>query len=509
VTTAGVVTEFPTPTGSNPSYIGAGPDGNVWYTDLNVPRIGMVTPEGVVTEYPYSGIGLGGGIAGGPDGNVWFAAAGTGAVVKVRITPDPTGEFTPLVPTRILDTRTSLGGHPGKLGPGQSLSQQITGQGGVPAHGVGSVVVNVSVTEPTAPSHLTVWPSGNPMPLSSNLNYVPGQTVPNLVTVGLGADGAVLVYNNAGSTHVIVDVVGYYAGATGNLGSRFRGLDPTRLFDTRNGSGGVPDASLTSGQILAFEVTGKGGVPATGVTSVVMNVTVTEPTSSGFVTVYPDGGATPTASNLNFVAGLTAPNLVVVKVPASGVVDFYHFSNFGGRTHLLADVVGYYDDDRSTEAGRFVPILPVRAFDTRVSSPWPAPGCIPGGSGISQTISNTNIDSIMVNVTVTEPTASGHVTVFPAPPPQPLASNLNFVPGQTVPNQVIAKLGEGGAVLYYNSAGCTHLIADVFGFFTSATAPPPSPPSAVGEAADGASALDTEAAVTPEPIERLDGAPSG
>src|SRR3954451_21996067 len=210
-----------------------------------------------------------------------------------------------------------------------------------------------------------------------------------------------------------------------------------------------------------------------------MNVTETEPTSSGFVTVYPDDNSTPTASNLNFVAGLTAPNLVQVKVPASGIVDFYHFANSGGRTHLLADIVGYYDGDKSTEAGRFAPYLPYRLFDPRLGF-----GCVPGNSVVSITSANTNIDAIILNVTVTEPTASGYITVFPAPLPPPVASNLNYVPGQTVPNQVIVKRGLGGSVLFYNYAGCSHLLADAFGIFTSATAPIPTAADAANATSD-------------------------
>src|SRR5260370_34647819 len=112
-------------------------------------------------------------------------------------------------------------------------------------------------------------------------------------------NGKVSVFNNAGSTHVILDVVGYYSDATGPLGSRFHSLSPFRYFDTRAGSGGVGTSPIGPGQTLHFKVTGKGGVPAGGITSVVMNVTVTEPTSSGFVTVYPHDVARPGASNLN------------------------------------------------------------------------------------------------------------------------------------------------------------------------------------------------------------------
>ena len=95
------------------------------------------------------------------------------------------------------------GGHLGALGSDASFDVQITGQGGVPASGVSAVVLNATVTQPTAPSFLTIGPSGVTRPLISNLNYVPGQTVPNLVTVAVGSNGKVSVYNHSGSVHVI------------------------------------------------------------------------------------------------------------------------------------------------------------------------------------------------------------------------------------------------------------------------------------------------------------------
>ena len=154
----------------------------------------------------------------------------------MRLTPIPTGEFTSLTPARILDTRTSLGGHLGKVGAGQSFDVQVTGQGGVPATGVAAVVVNVTVTEPTAFSYLKVWPAGVLPPFVSNLNFVPNQTIPNLVTVKVGSNGKLSVYNNAGSAHVVMDVAGYYVDETGPLGARYHGITPSRILDTRNSS---------------------------------------------------------------------------------------------------------------------------------------------------------------------------------------------------------------------------------------------------------------------------------
>jgi hypothetical protein len=81
---------------------------------------------------------------------------------------------------------------------------------GVPSMGVSAVVVNVSVTNPTAPSYLTVFPAGQAMPTASNLNYVPGQTVPNLAAAKLGTGGQLSIFNAAGATDVIADVAGWF-----------------------------------------------------------------------------------------------------------------------------------------------------------------------------------------------------------------------------------------------------------------------------------------------------------
>jgi hypothetical protein len=110
------------------------------------------------------------------------------------------------------------------------------------------------------------------------------------------------------------------------------------VLDTRNGTGGY-SSPVGPGGTISLQVTGVDGVPATGVTAVVLNVTVTDPTAISFVTVYPDGETRPLASNLNFYAGETIPNLVVVPVGADGKVDFF---NAAGSTDLVADLAGYY-----------------------------------------------------------------------------------------------------------------------------------------------------------------------
>ncbi len=140
-----------------------------------------------------------------PVSNVSAASAAFGYTLEIQ------GQYRALTPARILDTRTGVGAPAVKIGPGQTREVQVTGQGGVPATGVSAVVINVTVTEPTTASHLTAYPTGQPQPVTSNLNFVAGQTVPNLVMAKVGADGKVSVFNNLGTSHVIFDVVGWYS----------------------------------------------------------------------------------------------------------------------------------------------------------------------------------------------------------------------------------------------------------------------------------------------------------
>lgn len=98
------------------------------------------------------------------------------------------------------------------MGPASSINVPVTGVGGVPSSGVTAVVLNVTVTEPTAPklSHLVPQRQPSTYGLQPELRSQPGQDVPNLVVAKVGSDGKVSTYNNAGSTHVIFDVVGWY-----------------------------------------------------------------------------------------------------------------------------------------------------------------------------------------------------------------------------------------------------------------------------------------------------------
>ncbi|MEV4949981.1 hypothetical protein [Streptomyces sp. NPDC053755] len=382
---------------------------------------------------------------------------------SLTVTPAASGHGTykPVTPTRLMDTRSGLGVAQGKVGPGATVTLQVTGKAGIPAAGVTAVVLNVTATAPTSGSFVSVYPDGTTRTSASNLNFTAGQTIPNLVVVPV-VNGKVAFYNRAGSVDLLADVAGYYT--TDGTGSTYRPVTPTRLMDTRAGLG-VPQAKIGPAGTVTLQVAGVSGIPAAGVTAVVLNVTATGPTATSFVSVYPDGTARTSASNLNFTTGKTIPNLVVVPV-VNGRVSFY---NHSGSVDLLADVAGYYTTDGTGSTYR--PVTPTRLMDTRAGLGVPQAEVGPGGTvslqvaGVSG-IPAAGVTAVVLNVTATGPTSASFVSVYPDGTTRTSASNLNFTAGQTIPNLVVVPV-VNGKVAFYNRAGSVDLLADVAGYYTS------------------------------------------
>jgi uncharacterized protein (DUF1501 family) len=380
----------------------------------------------------------------------------TGALLEGVPAPPPIptvpGRLLPVTPTRKLDTREGNGGPQAKFPAGVEETVYVLGAGGVPAQDVTAVILNVTVTDPTNAGFVTVWPTGEAKPNASSLNFVPKQTVPNLVMSKVGANGRVSMAVSDGSANLIADVVGYFSKAGG---SSLVPMTPIRVRDTRNNEGKVgPGKSIT------VQMTGNAGLPASGVSAVVLNVTVSEPTNAGFVTVYPTGEAVPTASSLNFSAGLTVPNLVVAKLGPTGAVSFF---NSDGASHIIVDLLGWYDVAGTGPAASAS--SPQRLMDTRdtkvkVGADSTYQLKVTGVAGVPD-----DAKAVVVNMTVVDPTETGFLTVYPTGKPLPNASNLNFTPGRTVPNQVIATVGDGGKIAIYNKRGTVHVICDLVGWY--------------------------------------------
>lgn len=370
-----------------------------------------------------------------------------------EIVPVASGSlYRPLMPERLLDTRSGLGAPAGAVGPQGVIELTIGGAGHVPPTGVAAVLMNVTATAPTQAGFLTVWPSGIERPEVSNLNFSAGQTVANLVLAKVGVGGRVSLFNAAGKAHILADVCGYFV--EGTSGSGLVSFSPQRVMDSRS----MASRALAPGGVADVVVTSIGGVPDSGVDAVIVNVTAVGPTSAGFLTVWPTGDAMPSTSNLNFVAGKTVPNLVVSKVGSGGAISVF---NASGSTHLIVDIVGCF---ALSGGSGMVVVTPTRLADSRTTQPvGPDESFELSVIGVGP-VPATGVQSVTMNVTVVAPTEAGYLTVFPSGSSRPTASNLNFVAGQTVANLVVAKVGGNGKVGFYNRSGKTNIIVDVVGY---------------------------------------------
>jgi hypothetical protein len=200
--------------------------------------------------------------------------------------------------------------------------------------------MNLTATNEASAGWLNAFPSGTSAPPTSNINYVANMTVANRAIVPLGPDGKVTIYNGGGRADVIVDITGWFSDGTDTTlnAGEYTGTIPTRILDTRSAGGPIG----SGGTIVS--VAGLGPVPAMGAPvqprAVLLNVTVTSPTSYSYLTVYPTGQGQPATSDLNVTPGGTVTNLVVAALGADGKVVVF---NQAGSAQLIVDVEGWYN----------------------------------------------------------------------------------------------------------------------------------------------------------------------
>jgi hypothetical protein len=300
---------------------------------------------------------------------------------------------------------------------------------------------------------LTTFPSATPAQVTDLLN--------SDATTGVITDAGI------GSPNRLLMVSGPHLGVETSPAT-MKSINPQRIFDTRDGEGGVPVRQVGGDYVLEVQVTGRNNIAPEGVAAVSLNVTATNAAGTGFITVYPCGGR-PEISSLNFNAGDTVPNAVVARLSDTGTLCFY--SNVA--VDIIADVNGSLLDGNG-----FNPTAPSRLFDTRsgfggvpaqkvgqlYGEGDPLEVLVLGRNGIP----SSGVAAVSMNVTITNTSSSdagGYVSVYPCGT-RPNVSSLNFVSGQTVPNAVLTPLSATGTVCFY-VYGQADVIADVNGVFES------------------------------------------
>lgn len=404
------------------------------------------------------------------------------------------GEFHALPPQRIYDSRESASvpfGPRAATDAQPTFSIPVLGRGGVPDRpaDVLAVVMNITVTEPTAAGWLNAYGTGAPAGTASIVNFGAGQSVSNLGIVRPGADGTTTLKlftpSRGGTAHVVVDVFGWYSTtANADRGARLVPIPPGRLLDTRYANAPVEQGATIDVAIRGATLETGAVIPNDpNVTGVVLNVTGINDivgSTGTFLSVVPDpippGGRVST-SNVNLAPNQIKANTVIVPLGADGRIRVY---NNTGRTHVAVDVAGYLLSgvDVTTTRGRVIPLTtPFRVFDTREpqwgsvalgaqqSEDWSfadfAGSVAVGGVPVGQQLAVIGNLTAAPGATPTR-AATSYLTAYPSDEPtRPLVSNLNMVAGvDVVPNMAILTYSRQTTVRVFNLAGFSHYLFD-------------------------------------------------
>ncbi len=394
------------------------------------------------------------------------ATAARTATTAARPTASTTtGLYEPVNRVRAFDSRTS-----GRIQPRATTAVRVTGLGQVPATGVIAVSVNLTVLRPGIAGSLTVVAHGTSWS-GATMSFRPGINQ-NFETVPVDAGGLIDIRNNAQTGFdLVVDVLGYYSSGRPQVThGRYQPLFPTRVLDTRSSH------PLGAHQTLNFPVAGVGGIPS-GDIGPVIDFTVL-PDQAGSLSVWiPEQGFSATPSMSWGLGPAPEQSQLLVALSTSGTLTIRN--NSSAAVQVIADVVGYYTGDQSTDEGFLVLGLPGRAYDSRAAGTGP----VPPGRTVEIPIVQTIIDSgirqpsngiaaASIRVTVLNPSVDGSISVWPTGVGADSAAAVSFsgrpwptIPGQTVQRELVAKAGANGDLLIRNnSAAALVLIVNLNGW---------------------------------------------
>jgi hypothetical protein len=355
-----------------------------------------------------------------------------------------TSAYVPVGPVRLVDTRENKGFT--RSGP-TTLQVPVANVNGVPKNAT-AVTLSVAVTGAVQNGFVTVWPSDQPMPLSSNVNFEAGQIVSNGLIVKLGASGALTVSSSV-AVDVVVDVTGAFVPATSAKAGRFVAVDPVRVLDSRSG-----DPMAAGGLVrVALPASAPRDAIAAAVT-----LTTSGDNEPGFFTAF-GAGAVPWSSSLNIdTPDSTRAATVVIPVTGGGLSVF---SSNGG--HLIVDFLGYFTGPSAaaSEDGLFVPMTPTRLLDTRSG----------GALGVAESLLLPATGAVVVgNIAMTDAARPGYATVYAAGTALPGTSSVNAMrTGQTVSNMAISRTSSAGMAVYSQEG--SDFVFDQTGYFTGAVVP--------------------------------------
>ncbi|MFI1524231.1 hypothetical protein [Kitasatospora cineracea] len=401
-------------------------------------------------------------------GQIADVATWNGVVPPVQ-PQTPGGRFSPVANSRLLDTRNGTGGATGPITASGVIPVQVTGNATVPTSKVSAAMVSVTATSASGDGFLTLYPDGTPKPVSSHVNYTSDRTVTNSVIVPLGGNGKfdAAVSTGGASVQIIIDVTGYFTtDTTATSAGKYLPIAPTRVIDTRNGTGGTSGPIGPGGKLIYTAANGAGGkIPSSGVAAVALSLTSVNATGPGYLTTGADGSvALGSGTMLSFTD--TAPVSVMQIVPLSSSGKLGILNNYGGSTDVIADVVGYFTAAPAAGTGQlYHPMDSTRMVDTRLSGSQLVNGA-PQQFGTPSPVSAVS-PTYVVNLTSTASAGLGYIAATPAVVNPPAISNLSYRGGVDQAATDLASTATDGTFQAIAWGGSTHLVIDANGYFAS------------------------------------------
>lgn len=367
--------------------------------------------------------------------------------------------FVPIAPCRIADTRAAAGpsGGPALVAGGSRSFDIPASNCGVPVDAQ-AYSFNAAVVPSGPLGYLTLWPTGQTRPLTSNVNSVDGRVKSNAAIVAAGTGGAVSVFASD-ATHVILDLNGYFVPAANPAALAFFPITPCRIADTRTAAGGLGGPSLGAGQTRTFPIlTSTCNISPTALAYSLNFAAVPGGTPLGFVTAWATGQAKPLASSLNAPTGTVTANAVIVPAGTLGSIDVYA----SDATNMVIDINGYFAPMVAGGLSLFG-TTPCRVVDTRQAPGSPAITTLDVAVSASPCGIPMSAQAHVLGVAAIPPAPMGYLTLWPQGLARPLASTLNALDGVVTSNMAIVPTSNGSVSAFASNP--THLVIDIFGYF--------------------------------------------
>lgn len=381
------------------------------------------------------------------------------------------GQYVPLSPVGLLDTRTGGGA---KVPAHGSVTFQVTGVGSIPGSGVSAVAVNINAHQPDQFGWLTIYPSDAPTPVST-ITFAAGESTTGYDIARISSTGKLTVVNNSdGATHFTVNARGYYLDAsTTSSGNEYHPVNTDYLYDTRFGIGtGSPTTPIPANATVTIDIAGQKGISDSGATAAAVNLVAMHQTADGWLSINPSDAAVSGASALNYTNGEVNSNFQIAKLSGTGKLNLTNHS--GSTVDISLTVRGYYAGADGT-GNVFTPTAPNLVLDTLagIGTDAGSTAAVPAGGsiifdGTSGAANPDQVGSVAVDINARRATNNGWLSVYPKGLPDPNISSVTFVAGESSNGFDTPAPGLYGDVVITNhSSGTVHLQVSIRGYYTS------------------------------------------